>query len=113
MVSLDGTCCRYFYLAFTDRFRHNDILKEIYIQFLEPTPKINKNAASEADWMWCLREAAMCAAAVAHCKDHHLHPIVKLDKYKFLLINESFSPFTVIRRRKHLSLLDGCKLFLL
>lgn len=49
MLSLNETCCRYFYLTFTDRFRYNDILKEIYIQFLEPTPKINKNASSEYD----------------------------------------------------------------
>lgn len=50
-VFLNEICCRYFYLAFTGRFRHNDILKEIYIQFLEPIPKINENAASEDDRM--------------------------------------------------------------
>lgn len=82
IVSLNEDCCRYFYLDFTDRLRHNGILKEIYIQFLEPTPKINKNAASEDDWMWCLREAAMGAmgaSAVAACKNHHLHPAVQLN----------------------------------
>lgn len=60
----------------------NVILKEIYIQFLEPTPKINKNAASKDDWVWCLREAAMGAmgaSAVAACKNHHLHPAVQLN----------------------------------
>lgn len=104
MVFLNETCCRYFYLAFPDRFRYNDIFKEIYL---------HKNTASEDDWMWCLREAAMGASAVVHIKDHHLHRTVQLNKYKFLLINYSFFPFTIMRRRKHLSLLDGCKLFLL
>lgn len=36
MVSVNEACCRYFYLDFTDRLKHNDILKDLYIQCLEP-----------------------------------------------------------------------------
>lgn len=71
MVSLNESCCRYFSLDFTDRLGHDQIKKLISIQQFKPYSR--KNAASEEDWMWCLKQADRGASALAYYMDHHLH----------------------------------------